>query len=260
MPSVESGLPPYEQIARHIVDEVRSGSLAPGDRVPSERELREDWQVSKATVNKAIAALKAEGWIETRVGSGTIVADRKSHGPSSTPRDHVQRVSATEPIYRTGERSEIYEAGVISTGTVSPAILNAVGLPTPEMGETSTIVKRARLMLQDDQPRGVCTTWFNYPYIAPYPGGEELITRLTSTSERFPRGTRAAVLDLIEREHTHTVDRVGIRGAPTGVARALKIEPGREMLWILSTRFADDFPVEADEWFRFADDDVTYRY
>lgn len=52
------------------------GELAAGDRLPSERELVETWEVAKATANKAIAALKVEGLVETRIGSGTVVADR----------------------------------------------------------------------------------------------------------------------------------------------------------------------------------------
>ncbi len=50
--------------------------LAPGDRLPSSRELVAEHQVSPVTVSRAIARLVAEGVVVTRTGSGTFVASR----------------------------------------------------------------------------------------------------------------------------------------------------------------------------------------
>ncbi|MBP2404167.1 DNA-binding transcriptional MocR family regulator [Streptomyces syringium] len=50
--------------------------LAPGDRLPSSRELIKEYRVGPATVARAIAALAAEGAVVTRPGSGTYVAQR----------------------------------------------------------------------------------------------------------------------------------------------------------------------------------------
>ncbi|TMR31849.1 PLP-dependent aminotransferase family protein [Nonomuraea zeae] len=50
--------------------------LAPGDRLPSSRELIRRYQVGPATVSQAIATLAAEGLVVTRPGSGTYVAAR----------------------------------------------------------------------------------------------------------------------------------------------------------------------------------------
>ncbi|WP_306371335.1 PLP-dependent aminotransferase family protein [Nocardiopsis sp. CC223A] len=52
--------------------------LAPGDRLPSSRELVKRYRVGPATVARAIAALAAEGAVVTRPGSGTYVAERRS--------------------------------------------------------------------------------------------------------------------------------------------------------------------------------------
>jgi DNA-binding FadR family transcriptional regulator len=64
----------YEQIAERLAGDIRSGLLAPGERLPSERELARSLEVSRASVREAIAALQLQGVVETRPGAGTFVA------------------------------------------------------------------------------------------------------------------------------------------------------------------------------------------
>src|ERR687883_317039 len=63
----------YEQIAERLAADIRSGLLAPGERLPSERELARSLEVSRASVREAIAALQVQGVVETRPGAGTFV-------------------------------------------------------------------------------------------------------------------------------------------------------------------------------------------
>jgi DNA-binding FadR family transcriptional regulator len=63
----------YEQIAERLAADIRSGLLAPGERLPSERELARSLEVSRASVREAIAALQLQGVVETRPGAGTFV-------------------------------------------------------------------------------------------------------------------------------------------------------------------------------------------
>jgi DNA-binding FadR family transcriptional regulator len=64
----------YEHVAERLAAEVRSGTYAPGERLPSERELARRLEVGRASVREAIAALQVQGVIETRPGSGSFVA------------------------------------------------------------------------------------------------------------------------------------------------------------------------------------------
>lgn len=64
----------YERVAGEIVEQVRSGPLGPGDRLPSERAMAQQLGVGRSTVREAIAALQLEGVVETRRGAGSIVA------------------------------------------------------------------------------------------------------------------------------------------------------------------------------------------
>ncbi|RZS32526.1 TetR family transcriptional regulator [Herbihabitans rhizosphaerae] len=66
--------PPYARIAAGIRDQIESGSLRPGDRVPSTRQLTKDWNVAMATATKALAALRQDGLVRAVPGVGTVVA------------------------------------------------------------------------------------------------------------------------------------------------------------------------------------------
>jgi len=65
----------YEHIVERILDDVRDGRLAPGDRLPSERDLARALEVSRSSVREAVAALQTEGILRTRAGAGSYVAD-----------------------------------------------------------------------------------------------------------------------------------------------------------------------------------------
>jgi GntR family transcriptional regulator, transcriptional repressor for pyruvate dehydrogenase complex len=54
--------------------EIASGSLAPGDRLPTEQSMVAAMGVSRTVVREAVAALKAEGLVTTRQGSGAFVS------------------------------------------------------------------------------------------------------------------------------------------------------------------------------------------
>ena len=63
----------YQELARKFMAELSSGKYAVGDRLPAERELSTEHQVSRPTVREAIIALEVQGLVEVRVGSGAYV-------------------------------------------------------------------------------------------------------------------------------------------------------------------------------------------
>jgi DNA-binding FadR family transcriptional regulator len=70
----------YEQVAERLAADIRSGGYAPGERLPSERELARRLEVSRASVREAIGALQVQGVVETRPGAGTFVSARPPAG------------------------------------------------------------------------------------------------------------------------------------------------------------------------------------
>ncbi len=68
-------IPIYRQLVSQIRHAVASGRLAPGDKLPSQRELAGELVINHLTVKKAYETLEAEGLICTARGRGTFVAD-----------------------------------------------------------------------------------------------------------------------------------------------------------------------------------------
>lgn len=63
----------YEQVAQQITTWIADNGLAPGDRIPPERELAQRLGVSRATLSQALVALEVIGVVEVRHGDGTVV-------------------------------------------------------------------------------------------------------------------------------------------------------------------------------------------
>lgn len=63
----------YEQVIEQIKNMIIDGTLKKGDRLPSERELVENLEVSRTSVREAIRALQIMGLIECRQGEGNFI-------------------------------------------------------------------------------------------------------------------------------------------------------------------------------------------
>ena len=71
----------YRQIADQLKMLIASGEFPPGSKLPAERDLASQLQVSRASVREALIALEVIGLVDVRVGNGVIVCDNAS--PSS---------------------------------------------------------------------------------------------------------------------------------------------------------------------------------
>ncbi len=68
-----SGIPVYKQIINHICSALASGSLKEGDRLPTIRQLHEQFDVNPNTVAKAYRELELTGIIATERGNGSFI-------------------------------------------------------------------------------------------------------------------------------------------------------------------------------------------
>jgi DNA-binding GntR family transcriptional regulator len=71
----DAARPLWAQVAGDLRSDIRSGSLAPGARLPSENELAGQYGVSRVTIRHAIKTLSEEGLVEAVHGRGTFVTD-----------------------------------------------------------------------------------------------------------------------------------------------------------------------------------------
>lgn len=67
-------VPRYSQIVVELRRRIETGELAPGDRVPSTREITRQWGVAMATATKVLTELRREGMVRAVPGVGTVVA------------------------------------------------------------------------------------------------------------------------------------------------------------------------------------------
>ncbi len=65
----------YESVAQRIARRLEKGVYPPGTRLPGERELAEQFNVSRVTIRQALISLQALGRLEVRAGSGAHVLD-----------------------------------------------------------------------------------------------------------------------------------------------------------------------------------------
>jgi GntR family transcriptional regulator len=69
----EPAVPRYLAVARDIEADIRKGRLVPGDRLPSERDIARDRQISRMTARQAVQHLTRRGLLEAQIGRGTFV-------------------------------------------------------------------------------------------------------------------------------------------------------------------------------------------
>jgi len=115
----------YKNLARALFRELASGKYAVGDRLPAERELAAEHEVSRPTVREAIIALEVQGLVEVRVGSGAYV--RRLPGGDDSPGFNVTAF-------------ELIEARLAIEG--ESAALAALHISDTELDELDSLVRR----------------------------------------------------------------------------------------------------------------------
>ena len=65
----------YEEIVKQIINRIKSGELKPGDRLPTERDLALQLNVSRTAIREALRSLETMGVIDSKVGSGTYIKE-----------------------------------------------------------------------------------------------------------------------------------------------------------------------------------------
>jgi GntR family transcriptional regulator len=146
-----SPLPAWAQAAQHLRRQIETGRLSSGERLPSEVELADAFQLSRLTVRRALGELSSEGLIERRQGIGTFVVPRK------VAVQHDLSLSSSW-------RQRFLEEGHKSSSELLEASL-AAGLPTDLAARVAPdevpvqIFFLKRLHRVDSEPIGVTESW-----------------------------------------------------------------------------------------------------
>jgi len=76
--------PLYEQVYHLIERQIINGHYSVGDKLPTEKEMAKQYQVSRTVIREALKALKEKGWIETLVAKGSFVTQNIGKGIDSS--------------------------------------------------------------------------------------------------------------------------------------------------------------------------------
>ena len=149
-----SAEPLHQQLYRQIRDELVSGSFSNNSsRLPSSRALATDLGISRLTVNLALEKLHAEGYLRTRIGSGTFVADSLPETFLSSRRPKTQLLIERPPRLsnrvknipdkRAGKQFDFGIAGPPGVSFV-PALPGARRIPHRNLGTTASTSARQK--------------------------------------------------------------------------------------------------------------------
>src|SRR6516165_9973396 len=87
--SMDAGVPLHRQLFLVLHDEIDRGVIAPGEALPTEQTLCEQFGVSRITVRRALADLAQQGYIERRQGVGSFVREHFPSDPLPTGRSYL---------------------------------------------------------------------------------------------------------------------------------------------------------------------------
>jgi GntR family transcriptional repressor for pyruvate dehydrogenase complex len=98
----------YEQIVQQIEESILKGALKPGDQLPAERELAQNFGVSRTAVREAVKALREKGLVEAYSGRGTFITNGTSQAIRQSL-DLMSRIGQQEGLTHLAELRQILE-------------------------------------------------------------------------------------------------------------------------------------------------------
>jgi GntR family transcriptional regulator len=233
---------PYRQIADRLRAAIDSGALRPGDRLPSEAELREHYGVARMTARQAIQELRAEGRVVAEHGRGVFVrepAPVRRLASDRFARKHRQAGKAA--FLAEAEKSGVCARDQIEVARVEPRADIRERL---HLGDGERVVTRSRRYLADGRPVEIAVSFVPLSIaegtaiieIDTGPGG--LYARLEDaghTIDRFVEEVTARMPTAVERRRLELHDGVPVlvvirtaydsSGKPLEVCDTIKAAP-----------------------------------
>ncbi|MEU0695740.1 GntR family transcriptional regulator [Streptomyces niveus] len=224
----------HERIAADLRDEIMSGDLAPGGKVPSTVQLKARFDASSATVQKALQLLKEEGLVVGRAGAAVTVRDHRQR--TMRPAAYMAPAKFGEPYRwlteaaKHGTRAEIR---LLEVSEVVPPADVAACLGIEDGG---TAVRRRQILSIDDEPAELVASY--------YPSAIAHGTPITER-RKIQGGTPVLLADLGFPPRL-SVDRVSARVPTQEQSTALRLPGNLPVLRTLRVVYTDhERPIEA---------------
>jgi DNA-binding GntR family transcriptional regulator len=247
---ISQGQPPYLQIADELRRKIISGELAPGDHLPSGRQIAREYNCAYATAAKVLATLRKEGLADSYPGHATVVSSRRRHQHLG---DRYQAARYSHRIHSPYERSEIREARIVEAPDL---VAIALGLQPK-----AWVIRRHRVLYESDTPSALATSWFSGVLRAYLDHAGQIARSALIETDSIPEGTGPYVERITNRTMTTAHDRLAARLANPDECEQLQLDSPAAILEVHHTVLdADDQPmtfevniVPADRW-------ATYEY
>jgi GntR family transcriptional regulator, transcriptional repressor for pyruvate dehydrogenase complex len=107
----------YEQIVQQIEESILKGALKAGDQLPAERELAQNFGVSRTAVREAVKALREKGLVEAYSGRGTFITNGTSQAIRQSL-DFMSRIDQLEGLAHLAELRQILEPEIAALAAV----------------------------------------------------------------------------------------------------------------------------------------------
>lgn len=206
----------FEQLA----EEIKSGRLAPGDRLPTELALTRAAQVSRTVVREAVAALRAEGLVITRQGVGAFVSAEAQRAPFRIEPDRLQSLADILNVMELRVGVEVESAGLAAARATRPQMA-AIDKALSAIEIASNAGKDA---VDEDLAlhRAIAQATGNpeFPRFLQFIG-RHLIPRRTVSGLPERMGGQSAYLALLQKEHRGIADAIRNRN-PEAAREAMR--------------------------------------
>lgn len=225
--------PLYQRIASDLRDQIRTGTLKAGDRLPTEVELREQYDVSRNTVRLALGVLQNEGMISSVQGKGTVVREQMMltyHAAWSESRDRMAS-DQTDAFYaemRDQGRKGEYRDFEMRITSATPDLAARL-----QVDEGDSLVSRAISRYVDGQPFSLQDSF--YPMDISQECG-------LLTPHDVPGGVIRAMAAKGHKEIGY-VDELTTRMPRPDEARKLGLNTGTPVLVYVRTTYSDKRPL-----------------
>ena len=103
----------YEQIVKQIEESILKGALKPGDQLPAERDLAQQFGVSRTAVREAVKTLREKGLVESYSGRGTFITNGTSQAIKQSL-DFMMRIGQQDGLVQLAEVRQILEPEIVA--------------------------------------------------------------------------------------------------------------------------------------------------
>jgi DNA-binding FadR family transcriptional regulator len=134
------------QLAARIAEEIVSGKLEPGARLPTEQAMVAAMGVSRTVVREAVAALRAEGLVETRQGAGAFVTTDLWRRPFRLAGEGLPSLDEVLSVMELRASVEV-EAAALAAERASPGAVRRIGRA---LGAIDAAIRRGESAVDQD--------------------------------------------------------------------------------------------------------------